>query len=64
VADRRGGRFLRDVADVYSKLYFVLDGNQGIVAPAQTAWLGAPMVIRQQNTTLGEQAPEPVTQKE
>ena len=27
VADRRGGRFLRDVADVYSNLYYVLNGN-------------------------------------
>lgn len=48
VADRRGGRFLRDVADVYAKLYYVLDGNQGIIAPAHAMRPGAPMVIHQQ----------------
>ncbi len=50
VADRRGGRFLRDVADVYSKLYYVLDGNQGIVTAPQAAKPGAPMVIHQQTS--------------
>ena len=50
VADRRGGRFLRDVADVYSKLYYVLDGNQGIVTATQAARPGASMVIHQQTS--------------
>ncbi|MDB5935280.1 MAG: LuxR family transcriptional regulator [Massilia sp.] len=50
VADRRGGRFLRDVADVYSKLYYVLDGNQGIVTAAQAAKPEASMVIHQQTS--------------
>lgn len=50
VADRRGGRFLRDVADVYSKLYYVLDGNQGIVTATHAARPGAPMVIHQQTS--------------
>jgi DNA-binding CsgD family transcriptional regulator len=50
VADRRGGRFLRDVADVYTRLYYVLDGNQGIIDPTRTARRGAPMVIHQQTS--------------
>jgi DNA-binding CsgD family transcriptional regulator len=48
VADHRGGRLLRDVADVYSKLYYVLDGNQGIVSAAQPGRSSASMVIHQQ----------------
>lgn len=31
VADHRGGRFLKDVADQYIQLYYALDGNQPIV---------------------------------
>ncbi|WP_322068888.1 helix-turn-helix transcriptional regulator [Paraburkholderia bannensis] len=31
VADHRGGRFLRDVADTYARLFYALDGNQRIV---------------------------------
>ncbi len=31
VADHRGGRFLRDVADTYTRLFYALDGNQRIV---------------------------------
>jgi DNA-binding CsgD family transcriptional regulator len=50
VADRRGGRFLRDVADVYSKLFYALDGNQNIVTHPPAARVGAPMVIHQQNS--------------
>ncbi|PXW25507.1 helix-turn-helix transcriptional regulator [Paraburkholderia caballeronis] len=34
VADHRGGRFLRDVADTYARLFYVLDGNQQIVTAA------------------------------
>jgi DNA-binding CsgD family transcriptional regulator len=49
VADHRGGRFLRDVADVYAKLFYSLDGNQGIVghAPAKP---GGSIVIHQQTS--------------
>jgi DNA-binding CsgD family transcriptional regulator len=50
VADRRGGRFLRDVADVYSKLFYVLDGNQPIITNTPAARSGAPMVIHQQTS--------------
>jgi DNA-binding CsgD family transcriptional regulator len=50
VADRRGGRFLRDVADVYSKLFYALDGNQNIVTTTPAARVGAPMVIHQQTS--------------
>jgi DNA-binding CsgD family transcriptional regulator len=50
VADRRGGRFLRDVADVYSKLYYILDGNQSIVTTAPAARSGTPMVMHQQTS--------------
>jgi DNA-binding CsgD family transcriptional regulator len=32
VADHRGGRFLRDVADAYAKRFYALDGNQTIVS--------------------------------
>jgi DNA-binding CsgD family transcriptional regulator len=31
VADHRGGRFLRDVADTYARLFYALDGNQQVV---------------------------------
>lgn len=34
VADRRGGRFLQDIADSYARHYYALDGNQKIIAPA------------------------------
>lgn len=48
VADHRGGHFLRDVADAYSKLFYVLDGNQGIVSNTSAARPGAAMVMHQQ----------------
>jgi len=50
VADHRGGRFLRDVADVYAKLFYVLDGNQGIVSAAPGAGPGAGMLIHRQTS--------------
>lgn len=50
VADRRGGRFLRDVADVYSKLFYVLDGNQGIVANEPAAKPGGAIVMHRQTS--------------
>ncbi|PMS34059.1 helix-turn-helix transcriptional regulator [Paraburkholderia rhynchosiae] len=36
VADHRGGRFLRDVADAYAKRFYALDGNQTIVSAASS----------------------------
>lgn len=33
VADRRGGRFLQDIADSYARHYYALDGNQSVIAP-------------------------------
>ena len=36
VADRRGGRFLQDIADSYARHYYALDGNQRVIAPAAT----------------------------
>lgn len=50
VADHRGGRFLRDVADVYSKLFYVLDGNQGIISNASASEPRAAMVMHQQTS--------------
>src|SRR5579864_7802684 len=35
-ADHRGGRFLRDVADRYTKHFYALDGNRAIVARPQS----------------------------
>jgi len=34
VADHRGGRYLRDVADTYARHFYALDGNQKIVSTA------------------------------
>jgi DNA-binding CsgD family transcriptional regulator len=50
VADHRGGRFLRDVADVYSRHYYLLDGNQRVIAAAPEASPGSSLIIHQQNT--------------
>jgi DNA-binding CsgD family transcriptional regulator len=50
VADHRGGRFLRDVADVYAKLFYSLDGNQGIVSSTPAAKPGGAIVIHQQTS--------------
>ncbi|OBV38867.1 helix-turn-helix transcriptional regulator [Janthinobacterium psychrotolerans] len=36
VADRRGGRFLQDIADSYARHYYALDGNQSVIAPASS----------------------------
>lgn len=48
VADRRGGYFLRDVADAYSKLFYLLDDNQRIVSSAPKAKPGGAVVMHQQ----------------
>lgn len=50
VADHRGGRFLRDVADTYAKLFYALDGNQKIVSSAGTR-RHAPEVLLHQQTS-------------
>jgi DNA-binding CsgD family transcriptional regulator len=50
VADHRGGRFLRDVADIYSKLFYVLDGNQGIIADTSPSRDGTAIVMHQQTS--------------
>lgn len=47
VADHRGGRFLRDVADVYSRLFYVLDGNQQVIAGPPA---GPAMLMQQQSS--------------
>lgn len=50
VADHRGGRFLRDVADAYSRHYYLLDGNQQVLAATPSGKAGASMVIHQQGS--------------
>lgn len=50
VADRRGGRFLRDVADVYAKLFYSLDGNQMIVSRPPVARPDGAIVMHQQTS--------------
>jgi DNA-binding CsgD family transcriptional regulator len=50
VADHRGGRFLRDVADVYAKLFYSLDGNQRIVSSPPVARPDGAIVLHQQTS--------------
>ena len=50
VADHRGGRFLRDVADVYSRLFYVLDGNQQIITGPTAASAGPAMLMQRQSS--------------
>ena len=50
VADHRGGRFLRDVADVYSRLFYVLDGNQQIISDTPATSAGTPMLMHRQSS--------------
>ncbi|NML60123.1 helix-turn-helix transcriptional regulator [Massilia sp. RP-1-19] len=50
VADHRGGRFLRDVADAYARHYYLLDGNQRVITAAPQASSGSSLIIHQQNT--------------
>ncbi len=49
VADHRGGRYLRDVADTYAKRFYALDGNQKIVASGPRK-LGAAVLLHQQTS--------------
>jgi len=48
VADYRGGRFLRDVADTYTRLFYALDGNQKILSAANTEKPGSGIMLHQQ----------------
>lgn len=48
VADRRGGRFLQDIADSYARHYYALDGNQSVIAPAARPKLDPAIVLHQQ----------------
>lgn len=48
VADRRGGRFLQDIADSYARHYYALDGNQRVIAPATPARSDTAIVLHQQ----------------
>jgi DNA-binding CsgD family transcriptional regulator len=50
VADHRGGRFLRDVADTYARLFYTLDGNQKIVSEGRPAAHGSALVLHQQTS--------------
>jgi len=49
VADRRGGRYLRDVADTYAKRFYALDGNQRIVTRGPRG-LGTSILLHQQTS--------------
>lgn len=49
VADHRGGRFLRDVADVYAKTFYALDGNQTIISAPQNEKPGSTVLLHQQS---------------
>lgn len=50
VADHRGGRFLRDVADTYARLFYALDGNQQIVSGATAGKPGSSLVLHLQSS--------------
>ncbi|CAG9232525.1 Helix-turn-helix transcriptional regulator [Paraburkholderia tropica] len=50
VADHRGGRFLRDVADTYARLFYALDGNQRIVAGHDADAPGNALVLHWQTS--------------
>jgi DNA-binding CsgD family transcriptional regulator len=50
VADHRGGRFLRDVADTYARLFYALDGNQQIVTGATDEKAGSSLVLHWQSS--------------
>ncbi|WP_175915218.1 LuxR C-terminal-related transcriptional regulator [Burkholderia sp. BCC1638] len=48
VADHRGGRYLRDVADTYVRHFYPLDGNQKIVSAAGRATHRRDVLLHQQ----------------
>jgi len=48
VADHRGGRYLRDVADTYARHFYGLDGNQRIVTAGEKP--GASLLLHRQSS--------------
>lgn len=50
VADHRGGRYLRDVADTYARLFYTLDGNQEIVSESRSSASGSTLVLHRQTS--------------
>ncbi|VWD44366.1 helix-turn-helix transcriptional regulator [Burkholderia contaminans] len=48
VADHRGGRYLRDVADTYARHFYALDGNQTIVSSAHRGTRRHDLLLHQQ----------------
>jgi len=50
VADHRGGRYLRDVADTYASRFYALDGNQRIVSAAGSRRHGSSLLLHQQTS--------------
>lgn len=48
VADHRGGRYLRDVAETYARHFYALDGNQTIVSGAQRGTQRRDLLLHQQ----------------
>ena len=50
VADHRGGRYLREVADTYAKRFYTLDGNQRILAAASQRMSATIVTLHQQGS--------------
>ncbi|MFX1676580.1 LuxR C-terminal-related transcriptional regulator [Paraburkholderia sp. A2WS-5] len=48
VADHRGGRFLRNVADVYARTFYALDGNQAVISAARPEKPDSAVLLHQQ----------------
>ncbi|CAB3757804.1 LuxR family transcriptional regulator [Burkholderia sp. MSh2] len=57
VADHRGGRYLRDVADTYARHFYALDGNQPIVSTAHRGARRHDLLLhRQAGDEIGHEA--------
>ncbi len=56
VADHRGGRFLRDVAQRYATHFHALDGNRAIIDRSRTTPHDALMLHRQQGDEIENEA--------
>ncbi|MFZ6648313.1 helix-turn-helix transcriptional regulator [Undibacterium sp. TJN25] len=50
VADHRGGKFLKDIADTYSRFFYSFDGNQTIVSSADTQRRDPAVFLHHQST--------------
>jgi len=50
VADHRGGRYLRDVADTYANRFYMLDGIQRIVSVRRPRRIGSDLQLHQQTS--------------